>query len=77
MARVRISNVLKRLWANVTQRPNILRVEVIPSMRELPLALGRRLYLAVGVNSALPFTRFSKPSSLTSPCGKQFFRGIR
>jgi hypothetical protein len=45
MARIRISNVLRRLWAAVGQRSDQLRVQVIPSMQELPSRLGDRLYV--------------------------------
>jgi hypothetical protein len=62
MARVRISNVLRRVWANIAQRPDDLRVQVIPSMRELPLALSNHLYI-VGKS------RRYKWAILSCPCG--------
>jgi hypothetical protein len=66
MARVRISNVLRALWANITQRSNTLRVQIIPSMRELPLALGNRLYI-VGKSGRYKWAIFSCPCG----CGGQ------
>ena len=62
MARVRASNVLRRLWANLTQHPDNLQVQVIPSMHELPLTLGNRLYI-VGKS------RRYKWAILSCPCG--------
>lgn len=60
MARLRITNVLKRWWANVAQRPATLRVQVISSMSELPLALGNRLYI-VGKSRSYKWVIFSCP----------------
>ena len=62
MARIRISNVLRRIWAAVGQRSDQLRVQVIPSMQELPIRLGDQLYV-VGHPG-----RF-KWAILACPCG--------
>jgi hypothetical protein len=62
MARIRVSNVLRRLWANLTQRSDHLRIQLIPSMRELPPVLGNRLYI---VGKAGEY----KWAILSCPCG--------
>jgi Family of unknown function (DUF6527) len=62
MARIRISNVLRRLWATVAQRSDELRVQLIPSMRELPGVIGDRLYV-VGTPGKY------KWAILSCPCG--------
>ena len=54
--------VLQRLWASFTQRPLTLQVRIVRSMRDLPHAIGRRLYI-VGE------TERYKWAILSCPCG--------
>jgi hypothetical protein len=62
MARITISNVLRRLWATVAQRSDKLLVQLIPSMRQLPDVIGNRLYV-VGTPGKY------KWAILSCPCG--------
>lgn len=62
MARMRISIVLRRLWAAVAQRSDQLHVRLIPSMQDLPDVIGNRLYVVGNPDKY-------KWAILSCPCG--------